>query len=184
MKNTFKKITITVLSIIIFICISVVIFNFINNRKNNLSSQLQNNELPFNQNLSANVILENNPVNTDNEVVKKAPNNNPKISVASFYYGVGAKGLTPIQVSKLTKVSSENTFPFATTVSPYLQVWYFAYPAFYPPLTSIKDPNGFELLPDFTVTTGNISEESGHKAYRIYEYNNITTLSLYKVTYK
>ena len=110
--------------------------------------------------------------------------NNQNI-INPYYYGVGDKGLTPLQVSMLTKVLQGNTSSFTTEVSPVNQVWYFAYPDSYPALKSIKDSSGFELIQDFKVTTGNdIINSSGQKiTYRIYEFNNIVTVPSYKVTY-
>jgi hypothetical protein len=102
-----------------------------------------------------------------------------------YYYGVGAKGLALSEISNLIKAHQGSTPSFTITVSPVNQVWYFAYPDSYPVLTSVRDQNGFDLTADFTVTTGNsIINSSGDKTtYRIYEYNNVTTLSNYKVTY-
>ncbi len=89
------------------------------------------------------------------------------------------------EITKLTKVSRSSTPSFMITVSPVGEVWYFAYPDSYPALTSIRDQNGFELIADFKVTTGHsIIDLPGDKTtYRVYEYNNVTTLSDYKVTY-
>ncbi len=105
---------------------------------------------------------------------------------SSFYYfGTGAKDLDFSEITKLTKVSRSSTPSFMITVSPVGEVWYFAYPDSYPALTSIRDQNGFELIADFKVTTGHsIIDLPGDKTtYRVYEYNNVTTLSDYKVTY-
>jgi hypothetical protein len=106
-------------------------------------------------------------------------------SIAPYYYGEGAKDLTSLQVSELTKAFQKNTSSFTTTVSPVGEIWYFAYPDSYPPLSSIRDENGFELISDFTMTTGNkiITPSGKIVTYRIYAYNNVTTLSAYKVTY-
>lgn len=126
-------------------------------------------------------IFVNNKLNLNSEVKNiELPNTS-----SPFYYGVGAKGLASSEVFKLIKVSEGNTIPFTIAVSPVDQVWYFAYPDSYPALKSIKDQNGFELISDFKVTTGNnIINTSGEKiTYRIYEYNNVTTLTSYKVTY-
>jgi hypothetical protein len=102
-----------------------------------------------------------------------------------YYYGVGAKGLTLSEISNLTKAHQGSTPSFTITVSPINQVWYFAYLDSYSALTSVRDQNGFELTADFTVTTGNsmISSSDDKTTYRVYEYNNVTTLSNYKVTY-
>lgn len=114
-------------------------------------------------------------------------NKNTEINSNSsfYYYGIGVKGLSFPEITKLTKVSKENTPSFMITVSPIDEVWYFAYPDSYPALTSVRDQNGFELIADFSVTTGNsiIDSPRDKTTYRVYEYNNVTTLSDYKVTY-
>ena len=160
MKDKFKKIIKTFLLVIIIISVFLVSFIFINNKVSLNSKGLGNT-------LGAQSIL------TDKTII------NP------YYYGTGDKGLTPSQVSMLTKDFKGSTASFTTEVSPVNQVWYFAYPDSYPALKSIKDQNGFELIYDFKVTTGNdIINSSGQKiTYRIYEYNNATTLVSYKVTY-
>jgi hypothetical protein len=159
MKDKFKKKIKKLLFGIIIISVFIISFIFVNNKVSLNSKGLGNT-------LGAQSIL------TDKTIV------NP------YYYGVGDKGLTPLQVSMLTKVLEGNTPSFTAEVSPVSQVWYFAYPDSYPALKSIKDQNGFELIDDFKVTTGNIINLSGEKTtYRIYEYNNVTTLVSYKVTY-
>ncbi len=106
--------------------------------------------------------------------------------VSAYYYGVGAPGLTPAQVSALTKVVQSNTSSYTTTTSPSTQVYYFAYPDSYPALVSILDKNGFETISDYTVTTGNnITNGFGDTdTYRIYEYNNLTSQTAFNNTYK
>lgn len=110
---------------------------------------------------------------------------NAESVVSPYYYGVGDKGLDTTQISMFTKDYRGSTSPFTVEVSPINQVWYFAYPDSYPPLLSIKDQNGFELISDFKVTTGNhmVNSVDENSTYRIYEYKNITTLSGYKVRY-
>lgn len=97
--------------------------------------------------------------------------------ISAYYYGVGAPGLTPAQVSALTKDVQGNTATENVTTSPTNEVYYFAYPDSYPALTSIIDNNGFETISDYTVTTGNnITNSFGDTdTYRIYEFNNLTT---------
>jgi len=159
MKNNFKKIIKKISWLVIFIFVFFLTFIFFSS-KINLSSGLEN----------VASIIGSKKTNT---------------ATIPYYYGTGVKGLTPLQISKLTKVFQKNTSSFTTTVSPVGEIWYFAYPDSYPPLTSIRDENGFELIYDFTVTTGNkIIIPSGKTvSYRIYAYNNVTTLSMYKVTY-
>lgn len=105
-----------------------------------------------------------------------------------FYYGVGAPGLTVSQLQQLTKqvVAKGNK---VYTFNPTSQVLYIAYPASYGDLTSILDPNNFEILGDFTKrqeTFGLNSPyyEGGNVLYNVYEFNNLTTQSNFNVTFK
>ncbi len=97
--------------------------------------------------------------------------------VFAYFYGVGAPGLTPAQVAALTKNVIPNTLTVARIFNPVNQVYYFAYPDSYPALVSILDTNGFETLPDWSVSTGNsITNTFGQTTtYRIYQFNNLTT---------
>lgn len=58
---------------------------------------------------------------------------------------------------------------------------YFAYPAAYGSLTSIKDGNNFEILSSFTLYTRNQNGDSSNPwtniSYNIYKNNNLTTVS-------
>lgn len=106
--------------------------------------------------------------------------------VYPYYYGAGAVGLTPIQVSGLTKSietsSASKTKSFTATTG---QVFYFAQPAAYPALTSILDINGFETITDWTLTTQNIvGLDTTAQSYRIYEFNNPVVAGTYQYTFK
>lgn len=94
--------------------------------------------------------------------------------VYPYYYGAAAPGRTAAQVASLTKDvinSNANLTRNFTTVNG--DVYYFAYPAAYGALTSIKDVNGFEVLPSFTQRTENITGLDGNPvSYYIYEGNN------------
>lgn len=98
-----------------------------------------------------------------------------------FYYGVGAQGLTVAQVQALTKTivgKSTKVYSF----SPSSQVLYFAYPASYGSLTSIKDSNGYETISDWTQRslsfTNNPPNYKGITvSYYVYEFNNLTSLA-------
>jgi len=106
--------------------------------------------------------------------------------VSPYYYGVGAKGLTPAQVAGLTKVLQGNTATYRAVTSPSNQVYYFAYPQSYNALTSVLDNSNFETISDYTVTTSN-SITNGYgdtDTYRIYEFKNLTTQSSFGNTYK
>ncbi len=106
-----------------------------------------------------------------------------------FYYGVGAKNLTVSQVQQLTKsvtAKGNKTFSF----SPNNQVYYFAYPQSYGLLTSILDPNGFEIKNDFTVRSVIFNPNPSYfnntisVNYYIYEFNNLTTQTNFNITFK
>lgn len=196
MKKTFKKIIKIIPFLLIFSIVFVASFYFIN-RKLNLKDDMNNIAILNSQNAMANKKVDHNTMNLFNTLKEKVLANKddtskvliPQIvnnkNVEPYYYGVGAKELTPKEVSMLTVDFRENTPVFTTAVSPVDQVWYFAYPDSYPPLTSIKDQNGFELIYDFKMTTGNdiINARGERNSYRIYEYVNVTSLSLYKVSY-
>lgn len=105
--------------------------------------------------------------------------------VYPYYYGVGAPGLSAASVGGLTKYVIANTATVARQFSPTAQVYYFAYPASYPALTSILDTNGFETIGDWSVSTGNITGLDGNAvSYRIYEFNNLTTQVNFTNTFK
>ena len=183
MENKSKKLIKTLLWGIIIISVFVISFIFVNN-KISLNSKVKGDVLGA-QSILVDKTTEDNKILADNEITQKTSGNISKTIVDPYYYGVGAKGLTPLQVSMLIKDFKRSTASFVTTVSPVNQVWYFAYPDSYPALKSIKDSSGFELIQDFKVTTGNdIINSLGHNiTYRIYEFNNIVTVLSYKVTY-
>jgi len=105
--------------------------------------------------------------------------------VYPYYYGVGAPGLSAANVALLTKYVIANTSSVARQFSPTSQVYYFAYPASYPALTSILDTNGFETIADWTVRTENITGLDGNAvSYRIYEFNNLTTQTNFTNTFR
>ena len=105
-----------------------------------------------------------------------------------FYYGVGDPSLSVSAIQQLTKQvvgKSDKTYTF----NPSTQVMYFAYPASYGDLTSILDPNNFEIIGDFTkrqetFTTNSPYYEGDSVLYNVYEFNNLTTQSNFNVTFK
>lgn len=102
----------------------------------------------------------------------------------AYLYGVGEPGLTPTQVGALTKDVRNNTPSLSVEFAPTDEVAYFAYPSAYPALTSIKDQNNFETISDWTVTTGNITNDFGETTeYRIYEFNNRFTSAGFSWTF-
>jgi hypothetical protein len=104
--------------------------------------------------------------------------------VYPFYFGVGAQGLTNVQIASLTKSiqTKQNT---NTITSPTSQVFYFAYPSSYGFLTSILDTNGFETIGDYIVRSVVITGLDGTpQNYRVYEYANLTTQVNFTNQYK
>jgi hypothetical protein len=103
--------------------------------------------------------------------------------VYPYYYGVGAVSLTPAQVAGLTKAvvtSGTKTYAF----SPTNEVYYFAYPASYGVLSSIKDTNGFETIDDWTLRVEDITGlDSTAVSYNIYEFENLTTQVAFNNTF-
>lgn len=105
--------------------------------------------------------------------------------VYPYLYGAGSSGkLFANMYADLTHSISaygNKTISF----SPSSQVIYFGYPASYPDLTSILDPNGFEIIGDFTKRTGNVVGLDGSsQSYKIYEFNNLTTQTNFAITFK
>jgi len=98
--------------------------------------------------------------------------------VYPYYYGVGAPGLTGAQIAALTKlvaVQGNKVENFA----PSAQVYYFAYPASYPDLTSIIDANGFNITADWTLRNpiAIVGLDGTSQNYKVYEFNNINSVT-------
>jgi hypothetical protein len=74
------------------------------------------------------------------------------IADSTFYYGVGAIGLNVASIQGLTKFYEPRTSK-TLRFNPNSQVMYFAYPLNYGALTSITDPNGFQIMSDFIHTS-------------------------------
>jgi hypothetical protein len=82
--------------------------------------------------------------------------------------------------TKSITASGTKTFAF----SPSTQVMYFCYPASYGALSSIKDPNLFETISDWTLRTENITGLDGNAvSYNIYEFLNLTSQSGFLITF-
>jgi len=97
--------------------------------------------------------------------------------VYPFYHGVGSPGLSGAAIAGLTKsvvIQSNYTRAF----SPSSQVYYYAYPSAYPALTSIIDQNGFNITADWTVVSPIVITglDGTPQDYRVYEFNNLTSL--------
>jgi hypothetical protein len=106
--------------------------------------------------------------------------------VYPYYNDAGAVGLSAAAVGALTKTIITSTATVVKTMTATAgQVFYFAYPAAYPSLTSILDVNGFETLGDWTLTTANITGlDASAQSYKIYEFNNPVTAGSYQYTFK
>lgn len=100
-----------------------------------------------------------------------------------YYYGVGAPGLSGAAIGALTKIIQLQTNT-TTITSPTVQVYYFAYLASYPNLSSILDQSGFETIADYTLRTVTITGLDGtSQSYKVYEFNNLTTQTAFRNTY-
>lgn len=104
--------------------------------------------------------------------------------VYPYYFGVGAAGLGA-GVSALTKDIINSNANLTKSFSPNgSQKLYFAYPASYGALTAIYDVNNFNTLPDWTLTTTNITGLDGNPvSYRIYEFNNFAVAGTYSYNF-
>jgi hypothetical protein len=94
--------------------------------------------------------------------------------VYPYYYGADVPSITAAAVAGLTKsvIASNSSLNRSFTTSNG-DVYYFAYPASYGALTSIKDENNFETIGDWTLRTENITGlDASAVSYRIYEFNN------------
>lgn len=99
-----------------------------------------------------------------------------------FYYGVGAQALNEVGIVALTKliqVQGNKVLAFA----PVNQVYYFAYPAAYPNLSSITDINGFPFnidqadpLKDWVIHNPVVlvGLDGSNQNYKVYEYMHLT----------
>ena len=104
-----------------------------------------------------------------------------------FYYGVGAAALSVANLQALTKqvvAKANHTYTF----NPTSQKMYYAYPASYGTLTSIIDPNGFNITADWTLSTPTFTNNptnynGGSVTYNVYEYNNLTTQTSFNVIF-
>lgn len=109
------------------------------------------------------------------------------IFYSPFYYGIGAAALSVSDIQALTKqvvARSNKTYSF----SPTAQKFYFAYPAAHGYLSSIKDPNGFDITSSFTVTTKSFTNNSPNYEgttmnYYVYESNSLTTQTGFLITF-
>jgi hypothetical protein len=105
--------------------------------------------------------------------------------VYPFYVGELATA-TPneAQVKSLTKqikTQSNTTYSHNPTVERFI----IAFPASYGTLSTIYDPNSFDITADFTAFTDTYTMlDSNNVLYRIYVYNNLTTQTNFSVSYR
>lgn len=97
------------------------------------------------------------------------------------YVGVLDEATAPnaTNVAALTVRNSERVKGMNTTFTADNKCPVYAYPASRGNLTSIKDPNNFEMIQNFTKTTVTINEEP----YNVYKLTKATTVSNYKFTF-
>jgi hypothetical protein len=95
--------------------------------------------------------------------------------VYPFYWGVGAPGLTIAQVAALTKDISVKSTKDVTT-SPASEVYYFAYPSAYGPLSDILDDNSFSTISDYTYRQDEsyTGLDGTPQDYDVYEFDILT----------
>jgi len=105
--------------------------------------------------------------------------------VYPYYVGAGAPSLSASSVAGLTKRIITSTASRAETiVATDGQTLYFAYPASYGALTSIKDVNNFETFPGWTLRTEDITGLDGNPvSYGIYEKNDAVVAGSYLYTF-
>lgn len=96
-----------------------------------------------------------------------------------YFYGVGASDVSITTLSKIVSTKSSKTLSF----SPSNQYIYFAYPASYGDLKSIKDSNGFENIGGFTKTVETLEVASDNVSYNIYKSNEPSTATGFKLTF-
>lgn len=106
--------------------------------------------------------------------------------VYPYYVGADPPGLTPAEVASLTKRIIASTANRVETIAASAgEVFYFAYPASYGALSSILDANNFEVINDWTASTGNITGLDGTPvAYRLYEFKNPVLTGSYQFTFR
>jgi len=117
-------------------------------------------------------------VQVDDASAQPKPSASASITYPFFFaylYGKGAAALTAAQVYALTKVIADPPSPVSISYS--LAVGekpYFAYPATFADLTSIKNINNLETIGSWTKRTENITNAYGETtSYKIYEFNNL-----------
>ncbi len=96
----------------------------------------------------------------------------------TWYHGVGAAGLTPAQIMALSNFTSEKANK-TVSESPTVNRFYYAYQASFGTLDKILDPNGFDLISDYTFRV----EDFSGVDYNIYEYGHDTTQTSFALSY-
>ena len=112
--------------------------------------------------------------------------------IAPSYYGVGNStllaGVTNVIQMASALPSSKHLRTakgYSTSFTPNLQRYYFAYPSVLGDLTSIIDPNGFNITASFTKSTKVITliDNVTTETYNIYQSNNDTSQTSFTLTF-
>lgn len=112
--------------------------------------------------------------------------------ISPSYYGVGANtlltGVTNVIQMASALPSSKHLRTakgYSATFNPSLQRYYFVYPSVLGDLTSIIDPNGFNVTASFTKTTMVVTLIDGvtTETYNVYQSNNDTSQSSFTLTF-
>jgi hypothetical protein len=110
----------------------------------------------------------------DNEIVVSV--SRTLVFAAPAYYGVGAAGLNEAQIKALTK-QVKTSKGLTANFSPTNQRFYYAWPASQGSITSVKDPNNFEIIDSFTLSQATFTLADGitTELMNILASNNNTT---------
>ena len=103
---------------------------------------------------------------------------------APAYNGVGVAGLNQAQIKALTKTVKSNK-NLTSNFSPTNQRYYYAWPQSQGAIISVLDPNGFQIIDSFTLTTANFLLADGitSEPMFILTSNNNTTQVNYQLQF-
>jgi hypothetical protein len=103
---------------------------------------------------------------------------------APAYYGVGAVGLNEAGIKGLTKVVKTSK-GLTANFSPTNQVYYYAWPQSQGTISSIKDPNNFQVIAGFTLRTATftLADAVTTEAMYILEGNNLTSQTNFTLSF-
>lgn len=103
----------------------------------------------------------------------------------AYYYGVSAPGLDiSSDGGGLTKLLIADTATVTEAFTTTANVQYFAYPASYASLTSIKDQSGFQTIGLWNLSTVTVTNSYGQSAsYKKYEYTVLNSNTDFNFTF-